>query len=383
MCCYLLSIFVGPFKKCVQSQTNRGIPVLIYSEDTDHLITGKFLLMAISTIEWFEEKMGVKYELPHLQFLSYKGIGLGMENYGFIALYDLSKVNENNNEFISNSFTLMHEISHMWFGDLVSIKWWDSIWLNEGFAQYFEYIALLNCLEQLENYAMDMFIKYDGFRCLKFFNFDKIACKESEFVFSQKALRSVHYIKGAFVLKMFSDIIGEENFFKICSIYLNSFKNKSVEISDFLKVAYDTLKEDYSKFFDPWLNEIGFPLLNVVEMYNEDYQIIGIAVTQTSLSSKIYQFNLPILYEKDGKLEKMNVFIDKEETEIEVNFDWILFNDGFNSFCAVIYSKVLLEKLVNVNHQQIFIKNLKLTMIFCNCARSFRKKNQYISHQLI
>ena len=70
MCCYLLSIFVGPLKNCVQKQTNRGIPVLIYSEDTDILITGKFLLMAISTIEWFEEKMGVKYELQHLQFLS-------------------------------------------------------------------------------------------------------------------------------------------------------------------------------------------------------------------------------------------------------------------------------------------------------------------------
>lgn len=194
--------------------------------------------------------MGVKYELPHLKLLSHRGLGIGMENYGLIALRDYTK---SDNHLIA-MLVVMHESAHLWFGDLVSVKWWNSVWLNEGFAQYFMYLILRDFSEEYLNKAIQYFIERDGTQCLNFFDEEKIVVDEDEVDF------------GDNVLKMFSDIIGEVNFFKVCSNRLSTFKNKSGDVSKFLAVVNNTLNQDYSKFFNTWLKIVGYPLLNVVEL---------------------------------------------------------------------------------------------------------------------
>ncbi|KAK8842465.1 hypothetical protein M9Y10_026052 [Tritrichomonas musculus] len=345
MCSYLLCICVGNFQ-AIEDRTKNGLPVKIYaSKDIEKY--GLYLTMAIYSIEWMEEKMSIKYELPHLQFISHDGIGIGMENYGLIALKNCF-----GRDFLFNTLTIMHEIAHLWFGDLVSIKWWDSIWLNEGFAQYFEYLILRDCLNKSHDYSMDLFTKHDGLNCLAFFDNSKIYENENEMDYSKELLRAVHYIKGAFVLRMFSNIVGEENFLKVCSTWLSTYQHKSAEIPDFIQIVNDSLGNDFTSFFDIWLKEDGLPLLNVVEMYDEHDEVVGIIITQCSISEKVYQFKLPIVYEKNGEMNKFDVMIKDEETVVDADFDWILVNDGMASLCAVIYSQFLLEKLVDAKNDK-------------------------------
>lgn len=86
-----------------------------------------------------------------------------MENYGLIALRDYT----NGGNFV------MHEVSHLWFGDLVSIKWWNSAWLNEGFAQFIMYPIFCDFSAKYADKCHQLFIGYDGIDCLDFFDNEK------------------------------------------------------------------------------------------------------------------------------------------------------------------------------------------------------------------
>lgn len=343
MCSYLLCICVGNFA-FIEDKTKFGTPVKFYAAKGKEESLREYLRVAVFSLEWLEEKLGVKYELPHLQLISYEGIKIGMENYGLITLCDYTA----GTEFFRHSKVVMHEIAHQWFGDLVSIKWWDSVWLNEGFAQFFQFLILNDCDPEYKGKGIAHFIERDGFRCLRFFDKDKVVPYPEEIDFTQRVLKSAIYIKGGFILKMFLDIVGEENFYKVCSKWCDTYKNKSAEAFDFVNLANSTLDNDYTEFFTVWLRSIGYPALFVNPIYDNDdkSKIIGITVTQTSFENSIFQFKLPIIYEKDGNIQKKEVFVQDKETRIDVEFDWIIVNDELSSLCVVIYTKELLERLL-------------------------------------
>lgn len=81
MCTYLLCIFIGDFQ-CIEGKSKSGIPVKLYTKSGLQNQLEEFLRIAVFSLDWCEEKLGVKYELPHLQLVSYRGFRGGMENYG-------------------------------------------------------------------------------------------------------------------------------------------------------------------------------------------------------------------------------------------------------------------------------------------------------------
>ena len=204
MCVYLFAIFVSGFGS-IEGQTKNVLTVKMYAENGRQEKLKEYLKAAIFAVELMEEKMAVKYELPILQLLSHPGIGNWMENYGLIALTDYTR----SSDFLKSLLTVTHEVAHLWFGDLISVKWCDSVWLNEGFAQYFQYLILKDFSEECSNKAIQYFIERDGIRCLNYFDEEKVVVKEDEIDFNERVLKTVIYIKGAFVLKMFSDMVGE------------------------------------------------------------------------------------------------------------------------------------------------------------------------------
>lgn len=348
MCSYLLCICIGNFAS-IEGVTKFGIPVKFYAERGKENLFHDYLRVAIFSLEWLEEKLHVKYELPHLQLISYEGCKIGMENYGLITLCDYTA----GTEFFRHSKVVMHEIAHQWFGDLVSIKWWDSVWLNEGFAQFYQFLILNDCDPDYRGRGVTHFVELDGFRCLRFFAQDKVCPNASELDFTQRTLKSVIYIKGGFILKMFRDIVGEELFFKVCTNWCNLFKHKCAEASDFISVASSTVNKDYSEFFNVWLRSVGFPALFVNQIISKDEpnKFVGITITQKSYSNSVFQFKLPIVYEKDGKIERKELFVKDKETKVDVEFDWIIVNDELYSLCVVVYTKEILESLLVAQSQ--------------------------------
>lgn len=194
--------------------------------------------------------------------------------------------------------------------------------------------------------------------CLRYYDEGLLVPKESDINFVT-LFHNLVYAKGAFVVKMFFDLVGEASFYKICSNYLNEFKNKCVEVNDFISIVNSTLKKDYNSFFNPWLRNVGFPVLIVNEIEENEIKI-GLNIFQSCHNKCIFSFNIQLLYENEGYICKKNVLINDINTQIHLKFDWVIVNDDLSSLCYVIYSKNLLKSLQNANNESKISKVNKL-----------------------
>ncbi|KAK8876602.1 hypothetical protein M9Y10_006820 [Tritrichomonas musculus] len=342
MCSYLLCICIGHFSSIIGS-TKSGTIVEFFASTGREKLLYKYLDIAIFTLNWLENKFGVKYELPRLQLLSTYGFPGGMENYGLITLNDFTY----SQRHLFHTTLVMHEITHQWFGDLVSIKYWDSLWLNEGFAEFIQFLILNDYNKELD--AFHLFAKNESVSCLQYYNEGLIVPEESKVNFVT-LFHNLVYAKGAFVVKMFYDLVGEKSFYEICSNYLNEFKNRSVEVNDFISIANSTMKKDFNSFFNPWLRNVGFPVLIVNEI-EENCKKVGITISQKCHNNCTFLLSVPIMYEKDEKIYKKKVEINDKCVKIELNFNWVIVNDDLSSLCFVIYSKSLLKSLQKANNE--------------------------------
>lgn len=364
ICTYLLCICVGDFHS-ISGQTKSGLPIEFYYKETEEeekkdeeeeeeeevekITKEEQLKVAIFTIEWMEAKFKVKFELPKLQLILLSCIPYGMENYGLITLPTYEGQNLSKNQLL---LVVIHEIVHQWFGDLVSIEYWNSIWLNEGFAQFVQYLILRDYMNEFDEDfdVWEFCASVVGYVSLTFYKKGVITSIETNIKISFKRIFNyVLYCKGPFVLKMFYDIIGEEQFINICSKYLEKFRNKTVVISDFISVVDSILNKSYSSFFDTWLHTVGFPVLFVKETdYDEENKVIkGIEIEMHSNNDVDFQFNVPILYRKNRKsFQKVVSFVDQKVCKVDLDCKWVIVNDKISSLCFVIYSKLLLQRLV-------------------------------------
>lgn len=373
MCTYLLCICVGHFS-FMRGITAANHPVNFYFLRGQEEGILELLQVATFSVDWMETYFKVPYELPVLQFLFYEGCFRGMENYGLIILEKSA-----NSTFYMDSKVIMHETVHQWFGDLVEIKWWDSIWLNEGFAEFIEILLLDDYFPEFD--AIEYFTIYDGFFCFKYFKENRRLHPSLYELTFDNVLESFVYAKGSFVLKMFYDIVGRDNFFNCCSYYLNSFKNKNADISDFINSVNLALKKDFSPFFNTWLNYPRFPVLTVNEIAHNSLngKKIGVTISQTSDFNVYYQLKIPIVYGIDGKIERCEVLLTDFMKELFFEFDWIIVNDNFASLCYVIYSKVLLRSLIVAKNGG----NLnKINRNFIACSISSRAIPQLVDREL-
>jgi aminopeptidase N len=186
-----------------------------------------------------------------------------------------------------------HEFAHQWFGNYVTCKSWKDIWLNEGFATYFENLAYLK-----ENEP----IKVD----LPILDFYGSVYKTDGFVFSRTV-----YDKGAWLLEMLRTEIGNEKFFKVIKEYLNKFQYSSASTEDFISIVNKVSDKDYNWFFRQWLfSRINKPYYEIKftseKKFNDYFCIVDLKQIQPEM---IFKANLEIkLIFEDGSERTINVF---------------------------------------------------------------------------
>ncbi|OHT13420.1 hypothetical protein TRFO_16400 [Tritrichomonas foetus] len=332
MCSYLFCIALGHFSKIESFTKGRKVPVIFYSDSHDATHLKEYLNVACQCIDWIEKKFKVNYQLPHLQILAHHGFNTGMENYGLITIPYIS-----NAYFQVDSILLiLHEIVHLWFGDLVSIKSWDSLWLNEGFAELLPYYILNDLYPELDIWKY--YLKKDCFSAFTLYSTGTIIKKLDELSIDHEKVFSVAlYSKSCFVLKMFAELISLEKFYALCSSYLEQYKGKNVNTNDFLQYSSSFLDFDTGVFFKNWLHNIGFPVLVIDDNGN---------ITQNSDDNSIYYFQVPIIYEYNNVIHQTNVIISQKKTKLMFQYDWIYINPNMQSLCYVVYSEALLKALV-------------------------------------
>jgi aminopeptidase N len=311
---YLITIVAGEFDEVKQSWHN--IPVTYYAPKGrgDRLVTNYERTPAM--IDLFSKKLGVDYPWEkYAQSMVDDFVAGGMENSS--ATTNTSSSLRHPKlvpEFPGNEDDLIsHELAHQWFGDLVTCKNWGNLWLNEGFATFFETVWT-------ESYYPKELADYDRWNSARNwldetnlyskpivrFDFDD----SSEFDGNA-------YIKGGWVLDMLRHQIGEDAFFRGLKHYLEVNRGKNVVSADLIKAIEESTHIDVDRFFNEWVYGAGAPKFQISYTYDSSKHQIALSVKQTQkIEGHVGMFHVPVEIEvttpSGAKLQKIVVSKDAE-----------------------------------------------------------------------
>jgi aminopeptidase N len=277
---YLISLIVGDYVKLTDSYKN--IPVEYYTyrgtEDVARKAFGKTPRM----MEWFSRELG--YEYPYNKYaqtiVNYFVFG-GMENITATTQADSEILRDGDDEGPGDSKEnlVSHELAHSWFGNLVTCKDWSHVWLNEGFATFME------AAFREQEAGHDAYLAELREDARLYFEEDKEQYRRP-LVYARyrepvNLFDATLYKKGALVLHMLRETVGDEMFWKAVNKYLNDNQYKPVETADLMRAFEQTTGKKLDWFFDQWVYKAGYPELRLGYFYNQTSRVLSINVSQT------------------------------------------------------------------------------------------------------
>ena len=266
-------------------------------------------------LEFFSQKLGYEYVWPKLSQIIVKQFVSGaMENttaivFGDYIQFDKDDVLEDG----TNDYIVAHEMFHHWFGDLVTCESWANVTLNEGFANYAEYLWQEHKYDR-ERADISRMNELSGY-------FDQAAHQTHPLInyhyADEDAMFDAHsYNKGGLVLHMLRDLVGDDAFFASLQYYLKAHAFSSAEIDD-LRQAFESVTGlDLKWFFDQWYLDRGHPVLDVHHEYDADQHKLSVDFKQTQSSlgfRKVFRLPMEIgIIRQDSTLEIQKVVLDEQ-----------------------------------------------------------------------
>lgn len=270
MSSYLLAWVYGDLHK-KSAKTKRGVEVNVWATIAQKPESLDFALdFATKTIDYFEEYFGVEYPLPKSDHVALPDFTSGaMENWGLITYREIALLADPATSTVDSkhyvAMVVGHELSHQWFGNLVTMKWWNNLWLNESFANFIENLPI-HAMHPDWGIWMDyastwslMAMRRDGIEGVQPVQTDVNHPDEIGSLFDG----AIVYGKGGRLIGMLRQYVGEEDFRKGLKLYFERFAYKNTTGED----LWDALEEASGKpvrdFMDKWVLRGGYPIVHV------------------------------------------------------------------------------------------------------------------------
>jgi len=269
MSTYLLAFVYGElaYKEAV---SKNGAQVRIYSTPDKINLTDFGLDVSVKSLEFFEDYFGVPYPLAKLDVIGLPDFSAGaMENWGLITfreqvLYvDPASSGVDTKQYVA--MVVAHEVAHQWFGNLVTMKWWNDLWLNESFANLMEYRAVDEIFpkwriwEQFTAREMGSALVRDALPNIQAVRTQVNHPDELSSLFDP----SIVYAKGGCLLNLVRNLVGEAAFRQGLKSYFEEFKYKNTEAVDLWKHLAAASSFDIESMMSNWLEKPGYPLIEV------------------------------------------------------------------------------------------------------------------------
>ncbi|WPH04075.1 Hypothetical protein R9X50_00696000 [Acrodontium crateriforme] len=275
MSTYLLAWAFGDFEY-IEDFTRRkyngkNLPVRVYT--TKGLKEqGKLALeSAHKIVDFYSEIFDIDYPLPKADLLAVHEFSHGaMENWGLVTyrttavLFDEATSDQRYRNRVV--YVVAHELAHQWFGNLVTMNWWDELWLNEGFATAIGWHAVdhlhpdWNVWGQFVTEGMQMAFQLDSLRTSHPIEVPVKNALEVDQIFDH-----ISYLKGSSVIRMLASHMGWEKFLSGVADYLKAHAYSNARTNDLWSALSKKSGEDVAAFMDPWIKKIGFPVVTVAD----------------------------------------------------------------------------------------------------------------------
>lgn len=161
---------------------------------------------------------------------------------------------------------------------------------------------------------------------------------------------------------MFNDLIGNSQFFNLCSKWLIEFANKAANLNDFIEFVNKELGMDYTQFFDSWLRKLSFLVVMVkeIDLDNETGKFKGLSITQVNQKKVLYHFSTSVTFGINGQIKTEKVEIKNLETKLsDIKYDWVIMNADFGTLLYVLYSKEILKSIKRNKSNDEFLSDHK------------------------
>ncbi|MEU3753050.1 aminopeptidase N [Streptomyces olivoreticuli] len=287
---YITALIAGPYHSVhsTYEKDGRSIPLGIYCRPSlaEFLDADAVFAVTRQGFEWFEEKFAYDYPFAKYDQLFVPEFNAGaMENAGAVTIRDQyvfrSKVTDAAYE--SRAETILHELAHMWFGDLVTMEWWNDLWLNESFATYTSIACQADAPgskwpQSWTTFANSM--KTWAYRQDQLPSTHPIMAEIRDLDDVLVNFDGITYAKGASVLKQLVAYVGKDEFFTGVQAYFKAHAFGNTRLSDLLGALEKTSGRDLKTWSKAWLETAGINILRPEIAVAEDGTITSFAVKQ-------------------------------------------------------------------------------------------------------
>jgi len=361
MSTYLLAWAVGEFD-FVQAVTKNGVVIRVLSPP-GRAEQGKFALdCGVRSLDFYDEFFNVPYPLPKLDMICITEFAMGaMENWGLVTyretalMIDEEKASSQAKQRVA--IVVAHELAHQWFGNLVTMGWWDGLWLNEGFAAFMEHFcidALYPDYKIWEQYTTDAMGAAQRLDSLRSSHPIIVPIKHAEEV--EQVFDAISYCKGSTVVNMVYALLGYEKFKLGLQNYMKKHAYGNTETNDLWQAWSDVSGMDIAKLMKTWTTRMGYPYLSVVDEKWSSTEVEFTLKQAWFLADGSSQpgdddaiWSVPLLFETGKGVSPQAVIMDQKEMKFKVPLagadDWLKINAGQKALVRVAVSSEMAGRL--------------------------------------
>jgi tricorn protease interacting factor F2/3 len=345
MSTYLLYLGVGEFEFI---QDKLGKILIRVATTTGKKQQAKLALdLTKKFLDFYEKYFQIKYPLPKLDMIALPDFASGaMENWGAITFRETALLFDPK---ISSTLTkqgiaevIAHELVHQWFGDLVTMKWWNDLWLNESFATYMAYKALNHYFPEWEIWS-------------QFLNLETVGALEMDSLKSshpidvdvktpaqiREIFDEISYEKGGSILRMLENYLGEEKFKEGLKNHLSNHKYGNATTEDLWNALEKVAKKPVKNMMKTWIEQKGYPIVETT-LTDSKLKLVQRKFLLEPVADNSKWF-IPLSIQVDEKITS-ELLKEKEKT-ILIDSSPFKININQTGFFRTKYPKEILEKL--------------------------------------
>ena len=268
MSVYLLAFVVGDLQY-LEAKTKDGVLVRTYATPANAKLTKFSLEVAVKCLEFYNDYFDTPYPLPKCDMIALPDFASGaMENWGCVTYREQCMFVDPKNTSLSTkqyvAMVVAHELAHQWFGNLVTMRWWTDLWLNEGFASWIEYLAVDHIFPEWEMWTQFVTDEQQGaLRLDALENTHPIEVPVRHPDEIRSIFDTISYSKGASVIHMLHEYLGPKPFRDGLRHYLKKHAYSNTDTIDLWKSLAEVSKQPVETFMNAWTSQPGFPIVSV------------------------------------------------------------------------------------------------------------------------
>jgi puromycin-sensitive aminopeptidase len=268
MSSYLVALVIGDLAS-TEEQTVNGIPLRVWAMRGKEQL-GKFALeYTARLLPWYEDYFGAPYHYDKYDQVAVPGFAAGaMENSGLVLfrqeLLIMAPESSSWRQQKSIAHVIAHEFAHMWFGNLVTMQWWDDLWLNEAFAEWMSYRVIS---ELSPDYRL-----WEDFEGDQNYALGADALESTHAIYSpvetpsqaQELFDAITYLKGCAVLRMLENFLGADAFRAGLRTYMQEFAEQNAKGADLWRHLQAASQQPVNQIMESWILQAGHPSVTAI-----------------------------------------------------------------------------------------------------------------------